>query len=109
MDDLQAIRDVLAAPSPADRTTLQARARLVDAMDPARPAARSARRSADRWPLLRLTTAAAAVLAGLAMIVTAATVRTGTGQRHGTVSDSAAHDILLAAASGAAEAPTGRY
>jgi hypothetical protein len=122
MDDLQAIRDVLVAPGPTDRATLQARALLVDAMDPARPAARGRRRSeargprrsagwwhVSRWPVLRLSAAAAAVLAGLAIIVTATTVGTGGRRGHGTALDPAAHEILLAAASGAAEAPTGRY
>src|SRR5215216_1664727 len=112
MDDLQIIRDVLAAPPPSARATVQARHQLATAIAaPQSVPSRHPRLRSLRWSL-----GGAAAFAGIATAVLAATTITPGQPPHATPgitvqspTELSAHDILLAAANRAARAESGRY
>jgi hypothetical protein len=107
MDDLQLIREVLDAPAPSARATVQARNRLTTAI-----AARHAdRRRRPGLRTLAWSAGGAAALAAVTVVALAATTGSPAPPKAGPPAPPrlSAHDLLLAAADRAASADTGRY
>jgi hypothetical protein len=109
MDDLQLIREVLDAPAPSARTTVQARNRLTAAI-----AGPHTRRRRPWVRTVAWSAGGAAALAAITAVALATTVTTSGSPAPPRVAvpvpaPLSAHDLLLAAADQAASADTGRY
>jgi len=107
MDDLRAVRELLEAPGPTVRSTVQARNRLTAAIRPSRPA----RRPSHRWQSQQRSIVSAAALAGVVLAV--GVLVPGPAQHSETTTTPAPAALspqnILRAAASRAEEESGRY